>query len=90
MGTHPSAAQAALHDTAHAPKLQALKDLLAECGIGVEPGEQFRRPGLIALISSCETAHLQLCSSTTVRRFMKFHQEVITQPRRSIACRAYC
>ena len=32
------AAQAALRDLSHAPKLQALKQLLSECGIGVEPG----------------------------------------------------
>ena len=38
LGGSWTAAQQALHDTAHAPKLQALRELLAECGIGVEPG----------------------------------------------------
>lgn len=33
------AAQAALRDLHHAPKLLALKELLNECGIGVEQGE---------------------------------------------------
>lgn len=33
-----AAAQAGLRDLSHAPKLQALKQLLSECGIGVEPG----------------------------------------------------
>lgn len=40
------AAQAALRDLSHAPKLQALKQLLSECGIGVEPGALAWRSGL--------------------------------------------
>ncbi len=60
--TLPDVAQAALHDTAYAPKLQALKDLLAECGIGVEPGKMLRQGWSVSQQSPCRTARRQVCS----------------------------
>ena len=50
------ATQAALHDTAHAPKLQALRDLLAECGIGVEPGKLSTGGARIRRNASCHAS----------------------------------